>query len=156
MTADGITDIDIGPLTDGVVDLRLVSVTPADPETDEVLTYRFSIRAAQRDVEMGGISLRVGSNDTIERFRGQIGFEIDPAHRGHGYATRACRLVSPVASQHGLTFLWVTCDPDNIASRRTLEKAGARLIDVVEVPRETRFYAEGSRQKCRYQLPLAS
>jgi tagatose 1,6-diphosphate aldolase len=40
----------------------------------------------------------------------------------------------PLAVRHGLSELWITCNPDNIASRRTCEAAGAELVEVVDLP----------------------
>jgi len=40
----------------------------------------------------------------------------------------------PVARELGLDPLWITCDPDNIPSRRACEKAGAEFEEAVEVP----------------------
>ena len=73
---------------------------------------------------IGNISLRLGRTEFIERYAGHIGYGVDLAHRGHGYAARACRLVFPVAKRNGFTVLWITCNPENVASRRTCERAG--------------------------------
>ena len=37
------------------------------------------------------------------------------------------RLLLPLARRHGLQTVWITCNPDNWASRRTCELAGAEL-----------------------------
>ena len=143
-----------GPLGDGVINLELRETTGGSPEEDEVPTYRFVISLAATGEEVGGINLRVGLNTTILRLRGQVGFMIDQAHRGKKLARRACALLLPFAQRHGLSELWITCDPDNIASRRTIEAVGAELVEIVHVPSGTRFHDEGSRQKCRYRIGL--
>ena len=51
---------------------------------------------------------------------------------------------------------WITCNPDNIASRRTREAPGARLIQIVPLPESSDLYAAGDRWKCRYRLALES
>jgi tagatose 1,6-diphosphate aldolase len=63
-------------------------------------------------------------------------------------------MLLPLARAHGLTTLWITCNPDNIASRRTCERIGARLVEVVDVPEGTPLYRRGERQKCRYCLEM--
>ena len=143
-----------GPLGDGVINLELLGTTRGNPAEDEVPTYRFAISLALTGEEVGGINFRVGLNATILCLRGQVGFVIDQAHQGNGFARRACALLLPFAQRHGLSELWITCDPDNIASRRTIEAVGAELVEVVHVPSGTRFYDEGSRQKCRYRIGL--
>ena len=50
--------------------------------------------------------------------------------------------------------LWITCDPENLASRRTLELAGARFVEVVNVPEDCVIAQSGHRMKCRYRLDL--
>jgi tagatose 1,6-diphosphate aldolase len=60
----------------------------------------------------------------------------------------------PLARRHGFHELWITCNPDNWPSRRTCERLGAELIDIVDVPRESDVFAPGSERKCRYLLAL--
>ena len=143
-----------GPLGDGLINLDLRETIRGNPEKDEVPTYRFAISLALTGEEVGGINFRVGLNATILRLRGQVGFTIDQAHRGKKLARRACALLLPFAQRHDLRELWITCDPDNIASRKTIEAVGAELVEIVHVPSGTRFHDEGSRQKCRYRIEL--
>ena len=60
----------------------------------------------------------------------------------------------PVARAHGINPLWLTCDPDNIASRRTCELAGAQFVEVVDVPANCIIGRSGHLKKCRYRLNL--
>ena len=64
------------------------------------------------------------------------------------------QLVLDVARSHGFKVLWITCNPENVASRRTCELVGGQLIDIVDLPPETDMYKEGERQKCRYRFVL--
>lgn len=104
---------------------------------------------------VGGIGLRISSTPTIEMYYGHFGYHVYPAARGRYYAERACRLLLPLARRHGFKSLWITCNPENTASRRTCERLGARLIDVVAVPPDDMLYARGETQKCRYRLDVA-
>lgn len=83
-----------------------------------------------------------------------VSYDVDPEHRGHLYASRACKLLLSLARTHSLQFLWITCSPDNIASRRTCELVGAKLVEIVDLPEDTDMYQEGERHKCRYRLDL--
>ena len=75
-----------------------------------------------------------------------------PAHRGHRYAARGVRLLIPFARQLGFDVLWITCDPENVGSRRSAELAGAEFVEIVDVPENCMIYQSGHKQKCRYRL----
>ena len=132
---------------------------PADPAIGRLPAYHFWLRIAQPLGDppitvAGGIALRIGSNPEIERYTGNVGYHVYPPARGHHYAERACRLIAPLARRHGMEQLWITCNPDNAASRRTCERLGARLIDIVPIPKEHPFRSRGETAKCRFLLPL--
>jgi RimJ/RimL family protein N-acetyltransferase len=102
----------------------------------------------------GSISLRIGHSPNLDFYLGHIGYHVLPPARGHHYAERACRLLLPLARAHEHKVLWITCNPENAASRRTCERLGLKLVDTVNVPRENPLYSQGDRQKCRYRLEL--
>ena len=102
----------------------------------------------------GTVGLRIGTTRDLELYYGHVGYNVFPPARGKHYAERACRLLLPVARAHGMTFLWITCNPDNRGSRRTCERLGAALVDVVTIPPGHSLYVRGERQKCRYRLEL--
>lgn len=102
----------------------------------------------------GAIALRVGRSADIERYVGHIGYHVYPPSRGHHYAERSTRLLLPLVRRHRINPLWITCNPDNLASRRTCERLHARLINIVDLPPDHPLYAAGDRQKCRYRLDL--
>jgi tagatose 1,6-diphosphate aldolase len=54
-----------------------------------------------------------------------------------------------------MTRIWVTCNPDNAASRRTCERLGAQLVDIVAIPKTHPFRSRGETAKCRYLIDLA-
>jgi predicted acetyltransferase len=102
----------------------------------------------------GSISLRIGHNPNLDLYLGHIGYHVLPPARGRRYAERACRLLLPLARAHGHKSLWITCNPDNIGSRKTCERLGAQFIDTVPVPKNNPLYSQGDREKCRYRLDL--
>jgi tagatose 1,6-diphosphate aldolase len=102
----------------------------------------------------GSISLRIGHSVNLDKYLGHVGYHVLPPARGHNFAERATRLLLPLARVHGHRILWITCNPDNLASRRTCERLGASFVDIVPIPQENPLYAQGDRQKCRYKLEL--
>lgn len=142
------------PLVDGELELELVERYPGDLEKGYVPAYRFHMRLPGHEGPIGIVELRVGDTEPLRRYSGHIGYRVNPSHRGHRYAMRACRLILPLARRHGMQELWITCNPDNIASRRTCELLGAELVEIVDVPPDEEMYERGDRQKCRYRLAL--
>jgi predicted acetyltransferase len=55
---------------------------------------------------------------------GHIGYEVRPSARRLGHATAMLAAALPAARRLGLESVLVTCDADNEASRRTIERNG--------------------------------
>jgi tagatose 1,6-diphosphate aldolase len=142
------------PLADGDLRVILSKTTPADPVKRYVPGYEFEMRQNGSTVRAGAIRLRIGRTRPLIGWCGHIGYEVDEKYRGRRYAARSCLLVFPIAYAHGLRTIWITCDPKNIASRRTCEIAGGEYVDTVSVPRGTEMYAEGKRCVRRYRFNL--
>jgi len=53
-----------------------------------------------------------------------------------------------------MEYMFITCNPDNIPSRRTCEKLGLLLQEIVDLPEDNDMYKEGERQKCIYYWEL--
>jgi tagatose 1,6-diphosphate aldolase len=45
----------------------------------------------------------------------------------------------------------ITCDPENLTSKRIIERLGAQFIDEVPVPTNDPHYLNGSRSKLRFR-----
>ena len=143
-----------GKYVDGDLALVLTKTTPADPVKKYVPGYEFEMRNKGRERKVGSIRLRIGRTRPLVGWCGHIGYDVDAKQWGQRYAARSCRLLFPLADAHGLRTLWITCDPENAASRRTCELAGGVYIDTVRVPEGTEMYAEGTRQVRRYRFDL--
>ena len=144
---------DPGRLVDGDLALTLTARHPADPVKRWVPGYDFEMRRTGTKKRLGVIRLRIGSAREL-RYAGQIGYEVDPPHRGHHYSARSCRLLLPFARAHGLKAVWLTTDPANFPSRRICELIGARYVETVRLPRDHAMYRLGARFRRRYRLAL--
>jgi tagatose 1,6-diphosphate aldolase len=117
-------------------------------------TYHFWMIDPKTGGVAGRINLRNSHSDLVERYAGHIGYEVYEGFRGQRFAMRALEMLKPLAFRLGLSPLWLTCDPENVASRRTLELAGAEMVEQVLIPTDNVMYAAGAREKCRYRIEL--
>lgn len=144
--------IDPGPLVDGELEVVVVTTTPGDPSRNWLPVYIFEMRVG--GLRAGGLNLRVGNTEDIVTYCGNIGYSVQPEHRGNHYAERACRLILPLIRAHGFRTIWIGCDPQNVPSRRTCERLGAEMIEIVSVPENHNMYERGHKEVCRYRLEL--
>ena len=98
-----------GALLDGDLVLEFAGLLPHP--VHKVPTYFFRMVRRDSGVELGKINLRSESNPHIELYAGHIGYEVHVGHRGHRYASRALRLLMPLARELALDPLWITTDP---------------------------------------------
>jgi tagatose 1,6-diphosphate aldolase len=141
----------------GFLDVAPLGRHRGEPKRENIPSYHFWMRLNGNDppVRMAGtIGLRIGDTPNLRNYVGHVGYNVYPAARGRHLAERATRLLFPLARRHCLKTLWITCNPDNHASRRTCERLGGTLIDIVPVPADHELYARGEIQKCRYRIDL--
>ncbi len=153
MTED-FTFLDPGEVVDGDLDLVLVRDVPAEPVKGYVPAYEFEMRSRSGGTVMGNLRFCVGDPDTVLKYPCHVGYDVKPEFRGHRYASRSVRLILPFARAHRLTRLWVSCDPDNVASPKTCERAGAKLCGMSEVPKHHEMYAKGTHTICTHYIDL--
>ena len=133
---------------------------PGDAEKGLVPAYHFWMRLRPYagvipPVELaGGIALRIGHTPNLELYLGHVGYNVYPPARGRRLAARALVMLLPLARRLGISPLWVTCNPDNLASRRTCEIAGGQLVEIVPLPEDHGLRARGEREKCRYRFDV--
>ena len=145
--------LDPGKLVDAELELVLVKKHPADPIKAWVPAYEFEMRHGVTGEKMGEISLRIGNNEN-SHYGGHLGYGVLEEFRGRRLASRSMQLLFELAKRHGLTQVWVTCNPENTASRKTCENAGGELIEIVDLPETNDQYLRGERKKCRYRFTL--
>lgn len=133
------------------LELRLIDTF--EGENGSLPFYWWDIILKSENVAIGKISLRIGHN-YHSYYNGNIGYEIDAEFRGNHYSLSACQLVLKVARHHNMNKLYLTCDYDNIASYKIIERLGAKLIEEVEPPKDYIFYYEGIAKHRIYELKL--
>ncbi len=91
--------------------------------------------------KIGDCELRMGSTESL-RLGGHIGYAIKEKYRGNHMAEKTCRLLFEEAKRLDMPFVWITCGDQNIASRRTCERLGCELQEIVEI--------DTNEKKCIY------
>jgi len=139
--------VNVPTLTNNDIYLVCTQKQLGNPEKKHVPGYEFAI--CKNGEKVGRIGLRIGYGggeyNSNLYYGGQIGYEVDEAHRGNGYAVEACRLIAPIAKAHGMETLLITNNYTNTASRRVCEKLGAKLVRLARLPEWTDLYKEGQR-----------
>lgn len=136
-------------LASGQVHLRFVQIFPGDASRGFVPYYHFRILIAG-NLDVGHINFRVGDTEHVRLCAGHIGYEITESFRGHGFARQACEALAPFVRSF-YPAVTITCDPDNRASKRTIEQLGASFVDEVPIPSGEPRDERGSRTKHRYR-----
>ncbi|UXA00376.1 GNAT family N-acetyltransferase [Vibrio splendidus] len=91
---------------------------------------------------IGVIRVRHGTSEYIHDVIGHIGYETLPQARGRGIASH---MLSWVQRHVLIESAIITCDCDNVASQKVIEKCGGQFLNT--------FYSEQDQQEVlRYQL----
>ncbi len=144
---------DFDYLTDGEIDLKIEEKAPSNEEKGYVPAYKYKITLHKSDDGIGTIDIRIGYNENLY-YGGHIGYMIKESFRGNSYASKACKIIKNVAISHGMNKVIITCNPDNLPSRKTCEKTGLKLKEIVNLPPYNEMYEKGERQKCIYEWIL--
>lgn len=145
------------PLIDRELRLAFSRKDYATAPDDNIPVYAFKMTNIRSSQEMGVINLRVGNTENIELYRGNIGFTVFESFRGRHYAARSCLLLIPFLRFLDLRSIWLTCNADNIASKRTLEYIGAIYVDTTLITEDSPYmdyYPPNARRKLRYRWNL--
>jgi predicted acetyltransferase len=85
-------------------------------------------------VFVGRVEIRHELNDALRRFGGHVGYSVRPSRRRQGFGTEALNLALVQCRTLGIEQVLITCDVDNEASRRIIERNGGVLEDMIKVP----------------------
>jgi predicted acetyltransferase len=93
---------------------------------------------------VGRTYIRHELNERLRRDGGHVGYGVRPRFRRRGYATEILTQSLRALAEMGVDIALVTCDVDNVASRKTIERCGGRLGDIVHAD---------DGEMCRYWIP---
>jgi predicted acetyltransferase len=119
---------------------------PANAPPGEVAYEDFFLM--EGDVWIGKLTFRPTINAKYLHAGGHIGYEIRPSKRRQGYGTALLRLGLDKARERGLDRALLTCNEDNIGSRKVIEANGGQFENAVVVEGQT-------AKKLRYWITLA-
>ncbi|HJT58972.1 MAG TPA: GNAT family N-acetyltransferase [Ktedonobacteraceae bacterium] len=96
---------------------------------------------------IGRLSVRHELNDQLLKVGGHIGYEIRPSKRRLGYGNQILQLGLQKAKELGLRRVLVTCDEDNIGSKKIIENNGGQFENAIEID-------ESNVKKLRYWIDI--
>lgn len=77
-----------------------------------------------RNLVIGMVNIRHELNDYLIKFGGHIGYSIRPSERQKGYAKLQLNLALDILKTKGVKKALITCNSDNIASKKTILACG--------------------------------
>lgn len=80
---------------------------------------------------IGMMNLRHELNDMLEKTGGHIGYSVRKGERKNGYATKMLDFALQKYREMGIQKVLITCDLDNIASAKVIEKNGGILENII-------------------------
>ncbi len=93
---------------------------PPPPGWTHTSTYWW----ADGDRYLGSIRIRHRMIPPVLATAGLIGYDIAPRERRQGHGTAMLRAALPLARRMGFDRVLITCDPDNLGSRKVMENNG--------------------------------
>lgn len=133
------------------MEVRLVDVSD-EFEFDDVPGFVFDIVVDEMKRVVGRIEYRYEEGREL-LYYGHVGYVIYLPYRGHGFAEKACRAMAPLiqATDPSVKSMIITCNPDNLPSKRTIENLGAQYLETVDIAKDHELYDQGDFQKDVYE-----
>lgn len=119
--------------------------TQVTPDRVPSSTY-FAIREGDGRL-VGMVNIRHALNDHLMSFGGHIGYSVRPTEQRKGYATQMLGLALKICAGLGIHRALLTCNTENTASARTIQKHGG--------VRENTCYEEDGQGVDRYWIDIS-
>jgi predicted acetyltransferase len=100
-----------------------------DPSRPPGLVPSTTLWWVDGDEYLGRIAVRHRLSPALLEVGGHIGYDVRPSARRRGHATAMLRGALPIAAGLGIERALITCDVDNVASRKVIETCGGVLED---------------------------
>ena len=100
-----------------------------DLPPDRVGEDKYWLVDDEKRVFIGEIAIRHRLNDALAKRGGHIGYAVRYGEWGRGYGTKMLGLALEKAKEMHISPVLITCNDDNIASARVVEKNGFVLKD---------------------------
>jgi predicted acetyltransferase len=130
-------DVDVEQLTDAAAFAAYVAGQRAQAQDDAIrptgwvpATHLWWVDGSQF---LGRLSIRHRLTPWLLDYSGHIGYDVRPSARRRGHATAMLRAALPWCHDLGIDPVLVTCDADNIASRKVIENNGGEFEDQRDV-----------------------
>jgi predicted acetyltransferase len=78
---------------------------------------------------LGRIAIRHRLTPLLREYGGHIGYDVRPSARRRGHASAMLAAALPVANELGVDPALITCDEDNVGSRKVIEGNGGMFED---------------------------
>ena len=105
------------------------------PEGRVPATQYIFVREEDRKI-VGMLQIRHYLNEYLEKFGGHIGYSVAPSERRKGYASLMLKSALPECRKLGIDKVLITCDNNNIGSRKTILANGGVYESTVFEPEE--------------------
>ena len=99
-----------------------------EKSSDKYISYVYFIKNELNEY-IGSCYLRISENENDLFELGNIGYEIDPCHRGLGHGKNAALMMLSEAKSLGLKNAFIVCYEDNISSVKICRSIGANELE---------------------------
>ncbi|WP_323610585.1 GNAT family N-acetyltransferase [Erysipelothrix enhydrae] len=136
------------------MELKLIDISD-EFDDNGVETLLFDIYVGEIDRYVGRCEYRNEHGRDLWYY-GNIGYIIYPPYRGHNFAYHACVALFDIVKsvKPGLPELIITCNPDNIASKKTILKLGGNYHSTIDIMADHELFKLGETSKEIYTIKL--
>lgn len=119
---------------------------------EPIRNYSYQIMNKENKL-VGYCDLRDGDKVAL-KYLGDIGYNIFTHYQGQHLASHATELLIELAQEIGMQQINITCNTDNVASIKTIERCGFEFVESVSVPASEPLFHQGDYFKHIYTLNL--